>query len=100
MNTKTKTLSPELLRQMNAFKSLFENSLWSWRRSWTECARPRAQQRWKDGWCGYFKCARNAYTAAPEDGRTPTPDFSNRLFRNVPWDCYRIPGRKRTFSWS
>jgi hypothetical protein len=45
----------------------------------TECARPRAQQRGKDGWRGIFECDRSAHAAAPEDGRTPMPDFSNRL---------------------
>jgi hypothetical protein len=49
-------------------QSLFENSLWRRRRYWTECARPRAQQGWKDGGRRLFECAGNAHTAAPGTG--------------------------------
>jgi hypothetical protein len=47
---------------------LIENSLWRRRRYWTECARPRAQQGWKDGVRRFFECAGNAHTAAPGTG--------------------------------
>jgi len=47
---------------------LIENSLWRRRRYWTECARPRAQQGWKDGGRRFFECAGNAHTAVPGTG--------------------------------
>jgi hypothetical protein len=49
-------------------QSLFENSLWRRRRYWTECARPRAQQGWKDGGRRFFEYAGNAHIAAPGTG--------------------------------
>ena len=41
------------------------------RGAWTECARPRAQQRAKEARHRFIECFQNLHIAAPEDGRTP-----------------------------
>ena len=80
-------------------QSLFENSLWRRRRYWTECARPRAQQGWKDGGRRLFECAGNAHTAAPGTGALQRRIFQTGLQFNAETQRTRRNAELSRFIW-